>query len=842
MKKIKKFFSLIALLLPCLFAVLCGWRGSFSKTSRAYKADPIVLTALADPAEKPFSCSIDGSEVGIIPELVSLIEEKTGYQIQLMDVSTYEEYQQHLENKDYDLLLDATSLLASSYLTGYDYNEDHSYAAISYSLITLKKGTSTGIKIAAAGDYSIDGLYARSFYYEEKISTDFSTMDECLEAVRNQKCYGAVINSLYAQEIMNADIRNTFASKAFSETSVPVFIAAKQNISATVLNPINTAIEAITAEEYLNLVSRFSHFIAPSVSLIDQIYLNPLPYIFGIIGIFVVLGTAIFIVTFSGRRTAVNQANREFTRFITYVCQTNEAVYEVNTQAKTKNQYQIKNGKAVKISSPFSKEHDFLANVYPDDKEMVEEKMSDANISRIIMDGSQCSFEARLRDEKTKVFLWSYCIIQGIVPNRKQPSNCMIFIHSIDEEKKKEASSKALLVNAVSQAETASQSKSEFLARMSHEIRTPLNAIIGLTEISKHYEGDKAKLDDCLAKIDSSSKVLLGLINDILDMSAIENNKMKISSAPFRIGEIVSDIYSIYEPQCSEKGVALSVEKKFPEREEVLGDSLRVSQILLNLLSNAYKFTPKGGKITLAVRKTSGDKVKSYYRFQVKDTGVGMSEEMKSRLFKPFEQENPDTAKKYGGSGLGLSIVKGLTEMMGGTISVISASGKGTEFTVDLPFIRKTEDSADSAEAVKASEAKLKEKDSFDFQGAHILLAEDNEINREITTELLKMADLSADCASDGKEAVGKFLASPVGYYKAVLLDVQMPVMDGYEACRQIRKLPREDAASIPIFAVTANAFSEDVTKALSAGMNGHISKPIDSKILYQTLWDAMQK
>ena len=388
------------------------------------------------------------------------------------------------------------------------------------------------------------------------------------------------------------------------------------------------------------------------------------------------------------------------------------------------------------------------------------------------------------------------------------------------------------------EAEHLAEVKSVFLANMSHEIRTPMNAIVGLTEIAKHYEDDPKKIEDYLDKIDVSSKVLLNIINDILDMSSIENKKMKIAKEPFDLHEILMSVCTIYEPQCKQKGIAFEVQDEEVTHTHLIGDGLRVNQILLNLVSNAYKFTPSGGKITIKVKELYVKEEKAYFNFLVEDTGEGMSEEMQTRLFQPFEQESATTAQKHGGSGLGLSIAKNFVELMSGSISVKSKKGEGTTFVVSIPF--EFEQAAEPEITEQPVENDLsvvqEEQAVYDFAGKKVLLAEDTAFNEEVATELLAMVHMDVDCAHNGKEAVELFEKAKPGTYMAILMDIHMPVMNGYEAARTIRKSEREDAGTIAIYAMTANSFEEDVSAALNAGMNGHIAKPIDAQILYEVL------
>ena len=394
------------------------------------------------------------------------------------------------------------------------------------------------------------------------------------------------------------------------------------------------------------------------------------------------------------------------------------------------------------------------------------------------------------------------------------------------------------LLEAVDQANRANKAKSDFLARMSHEIRTPMNAIVGLTEIAKHYEDEPQKVDDYLDKIDVSSKVLLNIINDILDMSSIENKKMKMAQEPFDLHEILKSVCTIYEPQCRQKNVAFEVQDEEITHTHLIGDGLRVNQILLNLVSNAYKFTPSGGKITIKVKELYVKEEKAYFNFLVEDTGEGMSEEMQTRLFQPFEQESATTAQKHGGSGLGLSIAKNFVELMSGSISVKSKKGEGTTFIVSIPFEFEQTAELEAAEQPAEDETTVvqEEQMTYDFTGKKVLLAEDTEFNAEVATELLAMVHMEVDRAHNGKEAVELFEKSEPGTYMAILMDIHMPVLNGYEAVRAIRRCGREDAGKIAIYAMTANSFTEDVSAALNAGMNGHIAKPIDAQILYEVL------
>ena len=520
------------------------------------------------------------------------------------------------------------------------------------------------------------------------------------------------------------------------------------------------------------------------------------------------------------------------------------------------------------------------------------------------------------------------------------------------------------LSDALESARNANVAKSNFLSHMSHEIRTPMNAIIGMTTIAMSRLDDRARLEDCLGKIAQSSRHLLGLINDVLDMSKIEGGRLSIAHEPFNFRLTLQGIVNLIQPQIQEQGQNFEVSLSEVDEEELNGDAMRLNQILINLLSNAVKFTPRGGSIRLDIRQVHKNRNNVRFRFIIRDTGIGMSEEFISRLYMPFEQATASTASKFGGTGLGMAITQNLVSLLGGMISVKSKEGRGTEFTVELPFglsgrqtsrelsaldplkvlvvdddpgtcehaslllgrmglrarwvlagkeavdliLRAREcgddydvclidwqmpdmDGVETARRIRRevgpdtliiiisaydwspiereareagvnafinkpffastlhdtllsitrhapakAEVSVPNRREYDFSGRRILLVEDNEFNREVAKEFLEMTGAAVECAGDGREALEKFTSSEPGHYALILMDVQMPVMSGYEATRAIRASDHAEAETIHILAMTANAFSEDIAAAVAAGMNGHLAKPIDVAALYRLI------
>ncbi len=521
------------------------------------------------------------------------------------------------------------------------------------------------------------------------------------------------------------------------------------------------------------------------------------------------------------------------------------------------------------------------------------------------------------------------------------------------------------LTDALNSAHKANNAKRDFLSRMSHEIRTPMNTIIGMTTIALRHFDDLPYVEGCLKKITTSSGHLLSLVNDVLDMSKIDDSKLVVSNEPFDFRKLIESVTSMIYPQATDNGQNFEVILTGITEETFTGDALRIHQVLINLLSNAIKFTPAGGDISLEITQLRVKKSQVFLRFVVRDTGIGMSEDFLANLYSPFEQADPSIAQKYGGTGLGMSIAKNLVTLMNGSISVKSAPGEGTEFTVELPLGRvegaeivhqdagfdtlqvlvvdddqstcehttvlleqlgihanwvcsgkeavaltleahqkgndydvcfidwcmPDMDGVETARAIRkhlgpdtliiiisaydwsvieqeARDAGVNgfiskplftssiyntlntivmprsaraavpahEDSAYDFRGKRILLVEDNVINQEIAMVLLNDVGLLVDCAQDGQEAVEIFISTPPATYSLILMDVQMPRMNGYEATRAIRSSKHPGAGIIPILAMTANAFNEDVALAKEAGMNGHLSKPIDVDVLYSTI------
>lgn len=410
----------------------------------------------------------------------------------------------------------------------------------------------------------------------------------------------------------------------------------------------------------------------------------------------------------------------------------------------------------------------------------------------------------------------------------------ILTLRDIHEDKLKELREQQALQEAFDAAKAANMAKNEFLSRMSHDIRTPMNAIMGMTAIAGKYLDDKDRVQDCLAKITTASNHLLNLINEVLDMAKIESGKLNLLEEDFSISAMLQELLDLINPQLLVKKHHFTLTKAPELRDNVLGDKLRLKQLLLNILANAIKYTPPYGSISLEVRETHSRLHDTIgYEFIITDNGIGMDSEFAAKIFEPFARASDSRTSEIEGTGLGMTIALNIARMMNGTIDVQSTLGEGSSFKATVYLHPHQQIHSSKASAPAAGIDRLQE---IACRGKQVLLVEDNELNLEIAVELLKYAGLEITIAKNGLEGLDKFKAAPPGTYTLILMDIQMPVMNGLEAAKAIRALPVKDAQTVPIVAMTANAFPEDIAATLQAGMNEHLSKPIDLEQFHSIL------
>ena len=401
------------------------------------------------------------------------------------------------------------------------------------------------------------------------------------------------------------------------------------------------------------------------------------------------------------------------------------------------------------------------------------------------------------------------------------------------QEQEKDEKYKAELLIAAKKAEAANEAKTEFLQRMSHDIRTPINGICGMVNMAEHYAGDLEKQTEYRTKVKKASNLLLELVNEILDMSKLESGEIVLEEIPFNLSSISREVFAVIKQMAAEQNIRIEWEKKEITHRDFIGSPGYVKRVMMNILSNAVKYNRENGHIYISCMEIPSEQPgMTTMEFVCRDTGIGMTEEFQKCVFEPFAQEHTGSRTKFAGTGLGMPIAKNLVEKMGGTITFESEEGAGTTFVIRVPF--KIDMNADKRE-------KQKDVSEKSIKGLHILLAEDNELNMEIAEFMLQNEGAEVTKAWNGQEAVELFRKSKPGEFDVILMDIMMPVMNGYEATKMIRSLDREDAKTIPIIAMTANAFTEDRLRAKEAGMDEHIAKPVDGKLLINIIYKLMK-
>lgn len=520
-----------------------------------------------------------------------------------------------------------------------------------------------------------------------------------------------------------------------------------------------------------------------------------------------------------------------------------DSVFYVDLQSDTFQTFAVKED-LKKLLSPEA-DYKTLLNLYgtrlihEEDRERFAMELSVREITRRI-DGGETIFSMEYRREYGGYYGWMR--IYAILAESRNgvPVKIVLATHSVEAEKEQEEQNRKALIAAYETAKRANEAKSNFMAQMSHDIRTPMNAIIGMASIAASHLNERERVEDCLDKIISSSHHLLKLINEILDMSKIEKGRLELAEEPFDLEDMMQEVCTMIRAEAEGKHQKVTYHAEGIRHGRLVGDELRIRQVLLNLANNAVKYTGEGGKIHIAVQEVSaGAPDQGCFVFTVDDNGIGISKDYIDFVFVPFSRADEVRRRSIQGTGLGMSIAQGIVEAMQGDIRVESEEGRGSRFTVTLN-LKAAEDEKEESDAVFSEEPDRKNGEAAvetdTMKGMCLLLAEDNELNMEIAKTLLEESGFVIDGAENGAVALSKFINSTPGTYQAILMDLQMPVMDGYTAARKIRKSGHAQAGKIPIIALTANAFTEDVAKALAAGMNSHESKPIDYQRLLSTL------
>lgn len=847
--------NLQSVLMSKYYSVKSGDEIAYTADERAYiknlqeSGTPIEILIKSD---RPPLSFLDGSEAkGILPDVAGIVLGRAGIPYKIVMPPSRREYQEVLASGAIDVCFDGPYDFNEAEKNGHKLTEP--FIEVALSCITRKNYNEEPKTIAAIKDSDITMGYIDK-KYEEKDVVYYDTMEECVNAILSGQQDAAYFHTYVAQELVYNDIRNRLKSVLIPEYVTKYSISVQHAQTPLLFSILNKAVLNLNQEELNRIILEQTTYPLRPLSLIGYLYNNPIAVavLMGMLGLIILAALLYF---FRRKNARLERERvREFERFITYVCRANDEVLELDLNKQVCFSYRVENGSVIREGSLIPDEGSFKAQIYPEDFDLIAPIIAPKAIRELADNGKEAYVECRT-NQKDSEYLWYSYTLQGMQGDARNPGSLMIFIKDIDRSKKEEIEKKQVMKDALSAAMQASESKGAFMSRMSHEIRTPLNAIIGYLSLANAYTDNPQKVGDCLQKSEFAAHHLLRIVNDILDISAIESGRMKIAHEPFDMTNIIAGITSIFSAQAEAKGVRYQSVIKDLTENLLIGDPLRVNQILMNLLSNSIKFTPEGNSVTLTVAQKIIVENKVHLQITIEDTGIGISESYMEKLFTPFEQQDATVARKFGGSGLGLSITKNLIDMMNGTIDVSSREGEGTTFLVGLAFEidnpkeqvsnptgSETEGSTSRADRGTGRidtcelENYSKEEVAERLKHAHVLLVEDNELNMEISVEMLRSTGIIVDGAVNGQIALDVFKKSAPDTYQAILMDIQMPVMDGYEATRKIRGCDHIQAADIPIIALTADVFAEDINRSLAAGMNDHVSKPIDFCQLLEVL------
>lgn len=783
---------------------------ALSQAEQAYFDEHPVLIAAYGGTWEPLVNTQEGPlPTGIATEVLDRLAEAAGVQLAYVPLETA---------VGYDMLLCVPHDPALAARTGLVLSAP--YITLSLALVT-HDGRAAAVSAVADGAFPLPGTLAGV----PDTLTYADGARACLDMVLDERQPAAVLNRYAAERMLLGNAYATLAVAPLPD-AVSACFAVPDGADARLLSSLSKLAESIREDERTDLLVRYAlQNQVPNLAALA----NRMPADVALVSLAVgmlLLGLVVLLIVYKMRSRRERAHAAEIAAFLDYANKVNDDVWEVNVRTFKRWRYRIQNGALARLPMPDLSEAIVRGSVHAADIAAVL-----ARVEAVIAGGvphlvPQQRFECRIAGAGG--YRWSRIVFQGMMPTPGHPACVMVFIMDIDDAVRAEERKNEQLRQALAEAESLSRARGAFAAYVSHEIRSPLNALLGYLTLAKSSIDDPQRLSDCFVKSEYAATHLLQLVGDVLDMGSLERGKLRLTTGSFDAHRLLDTLAAIYNAQAKSRGIDYRVEAGLLPEQFLIGDELRVKQVIVNLLSNAMKFTPTGGRVTLSASQLSADAQTVALRFTVADTGIGMAEGFQQTLFAAYTQSEAALSGHFGGSGLGLSIAKQLVGLMGGEISVVSAEGKGTTFTVDIPC---RIDTATRAQAQNSTQGRNR------FAGKRLLLVEDNDMNMEIAAELLRLeGGFLIDEATNGSEALRRFTQSPAGTYCAILMDVHMPVMDGYEATRRIRASAHADAAIIPIWAMTANAFDEDVRLAREAGMDGHIPKPFDIHKLLDAL------
>lgn len=675
-----------------------------------------------------------------------------------------------------------------------------------------------------------EAIAAVSYPDSEIYTTD--SAEGCLNAVLSGKASCTIFNSGRAERYLSQGKYESLKMMTLSEGMSYCMAVRKGN--TIVYSLVERGIYLMDKTQLTDAIYQYNNTSA-DYSLADFVYNNAIP----VTGVLFVLFVAIFIALFTYIRASRKEIKaigkqKQQLDIINSLSKDYENVYILNAERQTGITLKLNGYVSEELVNGFEHEMPYYSacknyiqnRVYEEDKEMMLEAMKLENVLPHVLSGEEYTGTYRVVGNG-EIYYYRYKYIY--TGNQDQ---IIIGFQNVDDIVKEQEKQKKKLQEALAIAEKASKAKTSFLFNMSHDIRTPMNAILGFTDLAKKHPDDPERLRDYLNKIQSSGNILMSILNNILEMARIESGSIDLDEQAVDLEEIGGALFSVFQTQMEQKGIKFTKDVNIQHR-YVYGDQIKIREIFLNIISNAFKYTESGGKVHIIHEEMPSDREGyAVFRTQISDTGIGMPPEFLDHIFDEFSRERNSEKNNIEGTGLGMAIVKRFVDLMGGRIEVQSEQGKGSVFTITISYRIASKDDV-ASDVVQQDLNK-------DFTGKRILLAEDNDLNAEIASEILSEVGFEVERAGDGRICVDMLSSQPAHYYDIILMDVQMPNLNGYGASKEIRNLNDKEKANIPIIAMTANAFDEDRKEAMAAGMNGHVAKPIDISKLMETLAEML--
>ena len=798
---------------------------SLSEEERAYleqlQQQGIVLRVLMLPHSAPYAYMDDsGQPQGLLVDWFQEMAARLDLPYEIYPVDSVKEVEELVATGKADVLLGTSMTLSIAEQTGYKVSAP--ILQVPMAQVTRKSFTGTVDRLGLPAATKLRLEHANTMPTGLGVSV-YPTFAQAVDGLRAGACDAVETPALVVQDYLHKHPRNDLNVRILPAQSVTLRLGVRADIDPRLLTIFECAMPHESDQAIQRSLQQHSQYTPGEISTLDYLLDHPLQLLGFALVIILLLTITFFNIMRIHNNRQLEQRREELEQFVAYVCRANYLVVQVDLEEESCVEYHLDADGTVRMEKKPYHLLDYTENLLPEDRNrfLPGHDIYESIVTSLAA-GHPYRCELRRRSPAGEPG-YVACTFQPA--NNGSPDRRRFFFYASDitQAREKELQQQEALATAARNAKLASEAKGNFLSSMSHEIRTPLNAIIGYLQLVDNQGKDCETVRHAIHNSHIAANHLLELINNILDMNAIGQGKLKLASDAIDLSQMLQALRTIFQGQCERKNVQLVFDTTNMPVHRVQGDPLHIRQILTNIISNAIKFTPAGGEVRVEVIQVLKEDV-CMTTFCIRDTGIGMSQADIEKLYKPFEQASAETKQQYGGSGLGMAISWNLIKLMHGSIEVESAPGQGTNFFVTLPLALPEEHPERPAAPAVTPD--------FGPHGCHLLVVDDNEMNREITQAILEERGYTTDTAVDGRDAVDKFTSAPAGTYDAVLMDVQMPVLDGYGATQAIRRSQHPDKGRICIIGLSADVFADDVARGLACGMNDYIGKPVDAQKL----------